>query len=125
MGDQTGCDWRAVVAELNGLLRLKTTITAMKLFERVEDMEAVPRIRRPQAVHTTDQVVSMASRLGWTVGITADDLVGPQCKKRGGGEGAELLPLHSLSGPQRCAAVHARAAGCRGTKLLSLQPLWG
>ena len=80
MGDQTGCDWRAVVAELNGLLKLKTTITAMKLFERVEDMEAVPRIRRPQAVHTTDQVVSMASRLGWTVGITADDLVGPQCR---------------------------------------------
>src|ERR1700704_2595238 len=27
------------------------------------------------AVHTTDQIVSMVSRLGWTVGITADDLV--------------------------------------------------
>jgi uncharacterized protein (DUF169 family) len=80
MGEQAGCDWRAVVAELNGLLKLKTTITAMKLFERVEDMEAVPRIRRPQAVHTTDQVVAMAARLGWTVGITADDLVGPQCR---------------------------------------------
>jgi uncharacterized protein (DUF169 family) len=80
MGEQTSCDWRAVLAELNGLLRLKTTITAMKLFERVEDMEAIPRIRRPQAVHTTDQVVAMAARLGWTVGITADDLVGPQCR---------------------------------------------
>ena len=80
MGEQASGDWRAVVAELNGLLKLKATITAMKLFERVEDMEAVPRIRRPQAVHTTDQVVSMASRLGWTVGITADDLVGPQCR---------------------------------------------
>ena len=32
------------------------------------------------AVHTTDQIVSMASRLGWTVGITADDLVGAQCR---------------------------------------------
>ena len=80
MGEQASCDWRAVVAELNGLLKLKTTITAMKLFERVEDMETVPRIRRPQAVHTTDQVVAMAARLGWTVGITADDLVGPQCR---------------------------------------------
>ena len=80
MGEQTACDWRAVVAELNGLLKLKTTITAMKLFERVEDMQAIPRIRRPQAVHTTDQVVAMAARLGWTVGITADDLVGPQCR---------------------------------------------
>ena len=73
-------DWRALVADLNALLRLKTTITGMKLFERIEDMEAVPRIRRPQAVHTTDQVVSMASRLGWTVGITADDLVATQCR---------------------------------------------
>lgn len=80
MNEQAIFDGRAVVAELNGLLKLKTTITAMKLFERVEDMEAIPRIRRPQAVHTTDQVVSMASRLGWTVGITADDLVGPQCR---------------------------------------------
>jgi uncharacterized protein (DUF169 family) len=73
-------DWPALVADLNALLRLKTTITGMKLFERVEEMEAIPRIRRPQAVHTTDQVVSMASRLGWTVGITADDLVAAQCR---------------------------------------------
>jgi len=73
-------DWPALVADLNALLRLKTTITGMKLFERVEEMEAIPRIRRPQAVHTTDQVVSMASRLGWTVGITADDLVATQCR---------------------------------------------
>ena len=79
MSDETHYDWTRLVAELNALLRLKTTITGMKLFERVEDMEAIARIRRPQAVHTADQVVSMASRLGWTVGITADDLIGPQC----------------------------------------------
>jgi len=80
MNEATTDDGRALVAELNALLRLKTTVTAMKLFERVEDMEAVTRIRRPQAVHTADQIVSMASRLGWTVGITADDLVGTQCR---------------------------------------------
>jgi uncharacterized protein (DUF169 family) len=73
-------DWRALVTELNALLRLKTTIIGMKLFERVEDMEAIPRLRRPKAVHTTDQVVGMAARLGWTVGITGDDLVGSQCR---------------------------------------------
>ena len=43
-------------------------------------MTAIPKIRRPTAVHTTDQIVSMASRLGWTVGITGDDLVGAQCR---------------------------------------------
>jgi uncharacterized protein (DUF169 family) len=80
MNDDTSLDWRGLVAELNALLRLKTTVIGMKLFERVEDMEAIPRIRRPQTVHTTDQVVGMAARLGWTVGITADDLVGAQCR---------------------------------------------
>jgi uncharacterized protein (DUF169 family) len=73
-------DLAAMVADLNSLLRLKTTVIGMKLFESVEQMAAIPKIRRPTAVHTTDQIVSMASRLGWTVGITADDLVGAQCR---------------------------------------------
>jgi uncharacterized protein (DUF169 family) len=73
-------DLAGMVADLNGLLRLKTTVIGIKMFPRVEDMEAIPKIRRPNAVHTTDQIVSMASRLGWTVGITADDLVGAQCR---------------------------------------------
>ena len=51
----------------------------MKLFTTKEDMEAVPRIRRPKDIHTTDQIVGMACRLNWTVGITMDDLVGAQC----------------------------------------------
>src|ERR1700744_3528879 len=73
-------DLAALVADLNSLLRLKTTVIGIKMFARIEDMEAIPKIRRPTAVHTTDQIVSMASRLGWTVGITADDLVGAQCR---------------------------------------------
>jgi len=80
MNERTTHDWRALGGELNALLRLKTTVIGMKLFERVEDMEAIPRVRRPQAVHTTDQIVGMASRLGWTVGITAEDLVANQCR---------------------------------------------
>jgi len=80
MSEPITFDWRTLVAELNALLRLKTTIIGMKLFERVEDMEAIPRIRRPKTVHTTDQVVGMAARLGWTVGITGDDLVAAQCR---------------------------------------------
>src|SRR5205085_4727633 len=69
-----------IVADLNSLLRLKTTVIGMKLFATVEEMAAIPKIRRPAAVHTTDQIISMASRLGWTVGITAEDLVGAQCR---------------------------------------------
>src|SRR5262249_60452881 len=73
-------DLAAMVADLNSLLRLKTTVIGIKMFADIADMEAIPKIRRPNAVHTTDQIISMASRLGWTVGITADDLVGTQCR---------------------------------------------
>ena len=73
-------DLAGMVADLNSLLRLKTTVIGMKMFATVEEMTAIPKIRRPSAVHTTDQIVSMASRLGWTVGITGDDLVGAQCR---------------------------------------------
>jgi len=55
-------------------------VIGLKMFAAVEEMTAIPKIRRPTAIHTTDQIVSMASRLGWTVGITADDLVGAQCR---------------------------------------------
>jgi hypothetical protein len=73
-------DFAAMVADLNSLLRLKTTVIGMKMFAAASEMAAIPKIRRPTAIHTTDQIVSMASRLGWTVGITADDLVGAQCR---------------------------------------------
>ena len=73
-------DPAGMVSDLNDLLRLKTTVIGLKMFATVEEMTDIPKIRRPTAVHTTDQIVSMASRLGWTVGITADDLVGAQCR---------------------------------------------
>ncbi len=73
-------DLAGLVADLNSLLRLKTTVAGIKMFTRVVEMEAIPKIRRPTAIHTVDQVVSMASRLGWTVGITGSDLVGAQCR---------------------------------------------
>ena len=72
-------NWEGIVDDLNRLLRLRTTPIGMKLFATVEEMEAIPRIRRPKAIHTTDQIVAQAARLGWTVGITNADLVGPQC----------------------------------------------
>ncbi|MEC9225357.1 MAG: DUF169 domain-containing protein, partial [Actinomycetota bacterium] len=72
-------DWPQVVDDLNRLLRLRTTPIGMKMFATRDEMEAIPKIRRPQSIHTTDQIVGQASRLGWTVGITVEDLVGDQC----------------------------------------------
>lgn len=72
-------DWPDLTDRLLRLLKIRATVIGMKMFETVEEMESIPRIRRPSVIHTTDQVVAQAARLGWTVGITNDDLVGAQC----------------------------------------------
>jgi uncharacterized protein (DUF169 family) len=70
-----------LVAKLESLLRLRSIPYGMKLFESVAQMEAIPKIRRPKDTkHTLDQIVAQAARLGWTVGITTEDLVGDQCR---------------------------------------------
>src|SRR3954469_7335027 len=73
-------DWTKINDDLERLLKLRSFVFGMKLFERREDMEAIPRIRRPQNIHTLDQVVGRVARLGWAIGITADNLVGAQCR---------------------------------------------
>jgi len=73
-------DCARLAAELTRLLRLRSHPFGLKLFESVAEMEAVPKIRRPKSVHTTDQIVAQCARLGWTVGITGADLVGAQCR---------------------------------------------
>ena len=73
-------EWPRLAADLERFLKLRSIPFGMKLFESVEAMQAIPKIRRPTAVHTTDQIVAQAARLGWTVGITGDDLVGAQCR---------------------------------------------
>src|ERR1700759_5762510 len=73
-------DLPKLAGDLERFLKLRNPPFGMKLFERKEDMEAIPRIRRPKAVHAFDQVVAQSARLGWTVGVTADDLVGAQCR---------------------------------------------
>src|ERR1700694_581164 len=73
-------DWAQMVGDLDQLLKLRSVPFGMKMFADRAQMEAIPKIRRPQSIHTLDQVVGQASRLGWTVGITSDDLVGAQCR---------------------------------------------
>ena len=83
------CDWRKLSGDLERMLRLRSVPIGMKLFTSVSGMEAVAKIRRPKAIHTLDQVVGQAARLGWTVGVTSDDLVGPQCRSVVGLGGAK------------------------------------
>jgi hypothetical protein len=74
-------DWPTIVADLEQLLKLRSIPFGMQLFERRADMEAIPRIRRPQTIHTLDQVVGQASRLGWTVGSPATTWSAPSAAR--------------------------------------------
>jgi uncharacterized protein (DUF169 family) len=73
-------DYARLAGQLEKALKLRAIPFAMKLFESVAEMESIPRIRRPKAVHTLDQIVGQTARLGWTVGVTTDDLVNDQCR---------------------------------------------
>ncbi|WP_077211690.1 DUF169 domain-containing protein [Bacillus dakarensis] len=72
-------DWKEVVERLNRLLRIKTTPVGMKKCSTKAEMEAIPRIRRPKKRYLLDQLVAQSVRLGWTVGVTAEDLAMKQC----------------------------------------------
>lgn len=82
-------DFTQIVDDLERLLKLRAIPFGMKMFETREEMEQVPRIRRPKAIHTVDQIVAQAARLGRTVGITGEDLVGDQCRSVVGLGGAK------------------------------------
>src|SRR5690606_32821833 len=69
-----------LASELEGMLKLKVPPIGMKLLRSEEEMATIPRLRRPKSIHTMDQIVGQATRLGWTVGVTADDLIGDQCR---------------------------------------------
>ena len=75
--EQPSYDWPTLIEELNRRLHLRATPIGMKWFTSVEEMEAIPRIRRPKDIHTADQLVAQAARLNWTVGLTAKDLAQP------------------------------------------------
>lgn len=74
-------DYAALVDGLNQYLKLRTIPIGMKRFKTRAEMEAIPKIRRPQEKMVFDQVVGQARLLGWTVGVTADDFAGPQCAR--------------------------------------------
>jgi uncharacterized protein (DUF169 family) len=82
-------DFAQIVHDLERLLKLRSIPFGMKMFEKRQDMEDIPKIRRPKSVHTLDQIVAQAARLGWTVGITGEDLVGAQCRAVVGLSGAK------------------------------------
>ena len=96
-------DWPNLVNGMTRFSRLKTTPVGTKLFERIEDMQAIPQRRRLGAIHTTDQIVAKAVRLGFTIGITREDLVVPhgKCKAVAVNGLRYLIPWHGAKADAR------------------------
>jgi uncharacterized protein (DUF169 family) len=65
-------------AQLSDLLRLRTLPVGMKLFEDLDEMAAVPGLRRPVQGRkfTTCQLVTQARLAGFTMGITHENVPG-------------------------------------------------
>ena len=76
---QTQYNWAEIVADLQESLRLKATPVAMKKYTSQAEMEAIAKIRRPNKRYLFDQIVAQSVRLGFTIGVTADDLAMKQC----------------------------------------------
>ena len=79
--DTSDYDFAALVSGLNQYLRLRTNPVGMKRFATIAEMEQVHKLRRPAAGEklATDQIVGQTRWLGYTLGITMDNLVGSQC----------------------------------------------
>lgn len=71
-----GIDYEAIVAALRERLRLRSDPLALKLFETKEAMDAVPGLRRPRdgVRFSMCQLIGQARWLGWTLGITHDNV---------------------------------------------------
>ncbi|HEX7928858.1 MAG TPA: DUF169 domain-containing protein, partial [bacterium] len=113
-------DYEALVEGLNQYLKLRTMPIGMKRFKTRAEMEAIPKIRRPKAKHTLDQIVGQARLLGWTVGITYQDLTGAQCGTPVGliAPSQEWLSGKHMVGvwyaDPTAAAAHQHAMDCAG-----------
>ncbi len=80
-GDEAEYDFKNITASLNQYLRLRTNPVAMKRFKSEAELDAIPKLRRPKPgdLMATDQIVGQSRWIGYTIGVTMDNLMGSQC----------------------------------------------
>jgi len=133
-GDKEQYDYASLVAELNSLLKLQAIIIGMKRYASVEEMESIPKIRRPNSADklNTDQIVGQSRWLGYTIGVTAENLTGPQCSAVVGlsPRDAEFLSGNTFNGmwysSLEDSAEHQRQMSCASYgnfRALAVSPL--
>ncbi len=72
-------NWKDVSQKFDFYLRLRTFPIALKFFESSEEMEKVPKIKKPTWKATFCQLLTIARTFGWTVGTTQEELLSPSC----------------------------------------------
>ncbi len=79
--DENNYNFQAIVDDLVKYLRLKALPVGMKRFKSVEEMEAIRNIKRPDPLEklNTDQIVGQSRWIGYTIGVTMENLMGAQC----------------------------------------------
>jgi len=72
-------EWNEIVVQMNRLLRLHNTPIGIKAYSSLEEMNQVPKLRRPKHIHVPCQLFGQAIQMGFTVGFTADDIATANC----------------------------------------------
>lgn len=72
-------DWEEITGKLTKLLRIHNTPIGMKGFHSVEEMEKVPKLRRPKHIHMPCQIIGQSIQCGFTIGFTPEDIVNHNC----------------------------------------------
>ena len=72
-------EWREMSNRIQDFLRLRTLPLGFKFLEKAEDLGKIERVRRPEQPLALCQVVGISRHLGWTMGVTIDNLSMPEC----------------------------------------------
>ena len=67
-------NWGELSQDLDRYLRLATRPIAYKKFDKVEDLDSIPKLQRLDRVYMFCQLPSLARRMGWSIGITRENL---------------------------------------------------
>ena len=72
-------EWNEIVGRMNQLLRLHNTPIGIKGYLSLDEMNEVPKLRRPKHIHLPCQLLGQAIQLGFTIGFTGEDIATANC----------------------------------------------
>lgn len=81
-------NWSELAKELEQLLRLRTLPLAFKRCKSAAELESIPHVHRLKHNPTFCQILTLARTVGWTIGVTGDEVFNCPFPQRAG-----LLPI--------------------------------